>query len=126
MLNVLVYHTVQITNLCFQPLEAITEDTVQWKWSALSKVSSPVSEQELMYLKFMLIWYVVVRFHLCFSCRGVKASTISNCLCRLPGSWAVPKGVNRQQLGREWEGRIRAEFDSAIPYSLTHMQKELL
>lgn len=114
MLNILVCQIFQIHKSLFSTSRAITKDTVYWKWSALSKVPTPISEQEPMYLKFMLTWYVMDRLHPCFSCRGVRASTISNLLCRLPVSWAIPKGVNRQQLGREWEGRIRVEFDSAI------------
>lgn len=53
---------------------------------------------------------------------------IFHSLCRLPESWAVPKGGKRQWLGREWEGRIRVELDSAAPSSLTHVlvQKKLL
>lgn len=121
MLNILVCQIFQIHKSLLSTSRAITKDTVYWKWSALSKVPTPISEQEPMYLKFMLTWYVMDRLHLCFSCRGVRASTISNFLCRLPVQWATPKGVNRQQLGREWEGRIRAEFDSAIPYSPTQV-----
>jgi len=54
MLNILVCQIFQIHKPLFSTFRTITKVTVQWEWPASSKVQSPVSEQELMYLKFML------------------------------------------------------------------------
>lgn len=125
MLNILVCQLFRIHKPLFSTSRAITKDTVQWKRSALSKVPSPISDHELMYLKFMLTWYTIVRLHLC-SRAEEEGHPLLLTFC--VGFQAIPKGVNSKQLGREWEGRIKVEFDSAIPYSLTHVlvQKKLL